>query len=186
MLESKFTLHPKSLHTSPCLDSHWLCGSADNSGRDSLILPFLSSIPTYSTGSWEQEWLGLLSLRQPPHMLSCCPVTPSSQCWSDKFAWVLPVKAYTPCNVGWMSRWVTGIASSVSDTWMTAQTTWQARGFVGVLGFFPLSGADGMSSLRSLENQSGPKRQTPDSSSASKSSSFTSKVGVTGITAVTC
>jgi len=61
---------------------------------------------------------------------------------------------------------------------MTAQTTWQ-----GWWVFFH-SGTDCISSLRSLENQNEGKNQTPGSSSASKSSSFISKVRVIGITAV--
>lgn len=58
-------------------------------------------------------------------------------------------------------------------------------GFFWWVVFFFLSGADCMSSLRSPENQSGAKNQAPDSSSASERSSSTSKVRVTGITAVT-
>lgn len=54
VLESKFTLHPRSLHRSLCLGSHWLCMSADNSRRDCLSLPFPRYIPTRS---WEQGYL---------------------------------------------------------------------------------------------------------------------------------
>lgn len=161
MLESKFTLHPNILLTRPCLGSHQLCGSADNSGRDTLILPLPSYIHTCSTGSWEQGWFGLLGLRQPPHMLSYSPVTLSSQCWSDKFAWVLPIKAYNPVmQDGW--------AGELQEYQAHCQTLeWLLRKHVGVfllvllLFCFIFSVADHMSFLMSSENQSGAKNLTP-------------------------